>query len=63
MEQATKAAFYLGLKDGIPICLGYLSVAVTFGMICTENDLPFWIAVLISMTNLTSAGQFAGAGL
>ena len=32
-------------------------------MMCTENDLPFWIAVLISMTNLTSAGQFAGTAL
>lgn len=63
MDEAVKSAFKRGLKDGIPICLGYLSVAVTFGMLCTENDLPFWIAVLISMTNLTSAGQFAGAGL
>lgn len=63
MEQATKVAFERGLKDGIPICLGYLSVSVTFGMICTENNLPFWLAVLISMTNLTSAGQFAGVGL
>jgi predicted branched-subunit amino acid permease len=30
---------------------------------CTENNLPFWVAVLISMTNLTSAGQFAGTAL
>lgn len=63
MEHATAAAFQRGLKDGLPICLGYLSVAFTFGMMCTENGLPFWIAVLISMTNLTSAGQFAGTAL
>lgn len=47
----------------MPICLGYVSVAFTFGMMCTENSMPFWIAVLISMTNLTSAGQFAGTAL
>lgn len=63
MTGTAKQAFQQGLKDGIPICLGYLSVAFTFGMMCTENGLPFWIAVLISMTNLTSAGQFAGTAL
>ncbi|RGX56831.1 branched-chain amino acid ABC transporter permease [Anaerotruncus sp. AF02-27] len=58
-----KTAFIKGLKDGVPICLGYLSVSFTFGMMCTENGLPFWISLLISMTNLTSAGQFAGTAL
>ena len=63
MSSHTKSAFLSGLQNGLPICLGYLSVSVTFGLMCTENDLPFWIAVLISMTNLTSAGQFAGTAL
>lgn len=63
MSTDTKSAFLRGLQNGVPICLGYLSVSFTFGMMCTENDLPFWIAVLISMTNLTSAGQFAGTAL
>ncbi|SCH00178.1 Inner membrane protein YgaZ [uncultured Ruminococcus sp.] len=56
-------SFQKGLRDGIPICLGYLSVSFTFGMMATEGGLPVWIAVLISMTNLTSAGQFAGTAL
>jgi predicted branched-subunit amino acid permease len=55
--------FQKGLRDGIPICLGYLSVSFAFGMMATEGGLPVWIAVLISMTNLTSAGQFAGTAL
>ena len=63
MSIDTKSAFLRGLHNGVPICLGYLSVSFTFGMMCTEHDLPFWIAVLISMTNLTSAGQFAGTAL
>ena len=58
-----RQAFIRGLKDGIPICLGYLSVSFTFGMMATQGGLPVWIAVLISMTNLTSAGQFAGTAL
>ena len=63
MASNVKEEFFNGLRDGIPICLGYVSVSFTFGMMCTENGLPFWIAVLISLTNLTSAGQFAGTAL
>lgn len=58
-----KTVFLRGVRDGVPICLGYLSVSFTFGMMCTENGLPFWVALLISMTNVTSAGQFAGTAL
>ncbi len=58
-----KQTFLKGLKDGIPICLGYLSVSFTFGMMASENGLPYWMSLLISMTNLTSAGQFAGTAL
>ncbi len=52
-----------GLQDGIPIGLGYLSVSFTFGMMCAKGQLPLWVAQLISMTNLTSAGQFAATDL
>lgn len=52
-----------GLKDGLAIGLGYLSVSFTFGIMAVDAGLPWWFAVLISLTNLTSAGQFAGLGL
>lgn len=60
MEQNS---FKKGLIDGIPICLGYLSVSFTFGMACINGGMPLWTAVLISMTCLTSAGQFAGLSI
>ncbi len=53
-------AFKRGVKDGIPIGLGYLAVSFTFGMMAVSGGLSIWQAVLISLTNLTSAGQFAG---
>ena len=56
-------SFKTGLSDGIPIALGYLSVSFTFGIMASAGKLPAVIAVLISMTNLTSAGQFAGLQL
>ncbi len=52
-----------GLKDGLPICLGYISVSFAFGMMATQGGLPVWVALLISMSNVTSAGQFAGTAL
>ena len=52
--------FRRGLWDGVPIGIGYLSVSLTFGIMAVNSGLAIWQAVLISMTNLTSAGQFAG---
>lgn len=52
-----------GLIKGIPIGLGYISVSITFGMIAVRGGLDIKTAVLISMTNLTSAGQFGGVEL
>ncbi|NLV50501.1 MAG: AzlC family ABC transporter permease [Clostridiales bacterium] len=56
-------SFLKGMRDGVPIGLGYLSVSITFGMMACGTGMPVWAAVLISMTNLTSAGQFAGLPL
>lgn len=53
-------SFKRGVKDGIPIGLGYFAVSFTFGMMAVSGGLTIWQAVLISLTNLTSAGQFAG---
>lgn len=63
MQQNEALTFQKGLKDGLPICLGYVSVSFAFGMMATQGGLPVWVALLISMTNLTSAGQFAGLQL
>ncbi|MBQ1946984.1 MAG: AzlC family ABC transporter permease [Clostridia bacterium] len=49
-----------GLKRGIPIALGYLSVSFGFGIFASGSGLMPLEAILISMTNLTSAGQKAG---
>lgn len=49
-----------GIKDSIPICLGYLSVSFAFGIFAFSSGLSVLEALLISMTNVTSAGQLAG---
>ena len=51
--------FLKGLIDGLPICFGYVSVAFAFGIFAVSNGLNAPEAILISMTNVTSAGQLA----
>lgn len=55
-----KKAFLSGMRAGIPVCLGYFSVSFGFGVKAVAEGLTPWQAVLISVSNLTSAGQFAG---
>jgi len=55
-----KDKFLKGIKDGIPIGLGYLSVSFAFGIFAVESGLSIWQTLLISMLNVTSAGQLAG---
>lgn len=52
--------YFNGFKDGIPIGLGYLSVSFGFGISAVGEGVRVLEALLISMTNLTSAGQVAG---
>ncbi|MDO4466888.1 MAG: AzlC family ABC transporter permease [Bacillota bacterium] len=58
-----KNTFKMGLKDGIPICLGYFSVSFGVGILAIKSGLSALIAVIISATNVTSAGQVAGIGV
>ena len=55
--------FYRGIKMSIPIGLGYLAVSFTFGIYCVNHGISFLVATIMSFSNLSSAGQFAGADL
>ena len=52
--------FRTGVHHGIPIALGYFSVATAFGLIAVNGGCTAVEALFISMLNVTSAGQFAG---
>ena len=63
MSAKSNYSFNKGLKDGLPIGLGYLSVSFAFGVQASIVGLPLLLTVLTSMTNLTSAGQLAGLNI
>ena len=60
MEKKIQNDFLLGMFNGIPIFLGYLSVSFGFGIIAVSSGLSVFEAFMISLTNLTSAGQAQG---
>ncbi len=63
MQQSKRQEFAAGFRYGAPIMLGYAPVAFAFAVGAVGSGLPWWIVVLISLTNFTSAGQKAGADL
>ena len=56
-------AYRTGLRRGLPVGVGYFSVSFGFGAMAAANGIKALDAALISLTNLTSAGQFAGLTL
>ncbi|WP_029320556.1 AzlC family ABC transporter permease [Butyrivibrio sp. AE3004] len=58
-----KKEFRLGLVNAIPVCLGYLAVSFAFGIQASEAGLSVFQASLMSLSNVTSAGQFSSLDL
>ena len=52
--------FRQGVSRGLPVGMGYFSVSFGFGAMAVSQGLKVFDATLISLSNLTSAGQFAG---
>lgn len=55
--------YRIGVRQALPVGLGYLSVSFGFGAMAAAKGLHALDAALISVTNVTSAGQFAGLTL
>ncbi len=58
-----KLTFKNGITDGLPICIGYFSVAIAFGVLAVQHGWPLWAPALMSATNLSGTGQFAAIDL
>lgn len=56
--------FIRGIRRGFPICLGYLPVSFTLGIMAIKSGaIPIVAATLMSLTNMASAGQLNGINL
>ena len=63
MTEKKTSQFAEGLRDGIPIGLGYLAVSFTLGIQCREAGLSALEATVMSLVNLTSSGEVAALAI
>lgn len=59
-KSENKSWFFRGVKNGMPICFGYLAVSFTLGITARNAGMTAWQAMLTSLTVNASAGQYAG---
>ena len=60
MSDTNKLAISNGMRDGIPIALGYFAVSFTLGIAAKNAGFTPLQAMIVSMTNNASAGEYAG---
>lgn len=58
-----KTQYLRGVRDGMPIAIGYFAVAFALGIKATAAGLAAWESALLSFLNVTSAGEAAGIAL
>ena len=59
-KNAGRREFVAGVRDSVGIGAGYLAVSLAFGLYAARGGIPAWASGLLSATNLSSSGQFAG---
>ena len=52
-----------GIHNGLPICFGYFAVSFALGIQCAAIGMTAFQAFFMSVTNMTSAGEFAALGV
>lgn len=69
-KQASQQAFWRGCRSALPIAIGYIPVAIAFGMTAQTAGFPAWIIIAMSLLIYAGASQFlllasivSGAGL
>ncbi|TCT13822.1 4-azaleucine resistance transporter AzlC [Natranaerovirga pectinivora] len=58
-----KQDFIGGLKLGLPIAIGYIPIAITFGLIIRASEIPTSAGIMMSFVVFAGASQFIGANL
>ncbi len=52
-------SFKKGYRESLPVCILYFGVSFSLGIACVNAGINWFEASLMSLLNLTSAGQFA----
>lgn len=52
-----------GLKDSLPVAIGYIPIAIAFGLTSKSYNIPDYIIILMSLIVFAGSSQFVGAKL
>ena len=63
MERTPGMEMMRGVRAGLPVAVGYVPMAVAFGVLATQTGLSFWQAGAMSLFVYAGASQFASLGL
>ncbi|MTI96650.1 MAG: AzlC family ABC transporter permease [Firmicutes bacterium] len=55
--------FVAGMRSGIPIAIGYIPIALAFGLLAKSGGVPNHVAVLLSMLVFAGASQFVAVNM
>lgn len=61
--QANGHPFVLGLAKGVPIVIGYVPIAISYGVIATQAGIPLFYTVLMSLIVYAGASQFMAVNM
>ncbi|MDD4600117.1 hypothetical protein SDC9_20939 [bioreactor metagenome] len=61
--EAPWTSFTAGLKAGIPIAIGYIPIAIAFGLLAKASGAPDYLGLLMSLLIFAGASQFVGINL
>ncbi|KDN57850.1 MAG: AzlC family ABC transporter permease [Exiguobacterium sp.] len=60
---SNKDAFRSGMRAGIPVAVGYIPIAIAFGLLAKSFDMPNVITLAMSLFIFAGASQFIGIQL
>lgn len=63
MERSAGTEVLRGVRAGLPVAVGYLPMAMAFGVLATQTGLHFLQAAAMSLFVYAGASQFASLGL
>ncbi len=61
--QPLKNHFLQGLKTGISIAIGYIPIAIAFGLLARSADIPNYVTLMMSFVIFAGASQFIGVNM
>mgnify|MGYP000190266001 CR=1 FL=1 len=62
-EQWKTGFYHVAVKAGVPIAIGYIPIALAFGILARSYDIDVYIAALMSAVIFAGASQFIGINL